>query len=612
MAQPGSSFNFGARPNKIGPGKKVLLSETYIYSQKPDARSALPATGTSRQVPAQITPSKEPSRKKSFAKLRKLSIFNLRKPKFPDVAPQTTLSEGPVDLSTPAVSTPAVDAATQDTMNKKSANSAIRDSDTGEYVIPPSPSRQPPPRPSLPTPLVQRTSVESLASLVSTVSFHSENIVSQSESRQPHGGDDTATKVFGVLMVPRKGPPSPASSFIEPQSRRAAKIIEISDDDDKVSVPTTMPPSPPISTTYSYVSFPETFITAEDNYIRGRVSSESETTPELGDPMEISPSTSQASLEQSPRLRPSSVRRGKRPVGMFDFDWDTATDGNFGYLMSQTGKSIQKAPEKQKKSSITIKGKAVEKPPELTFDFGARSTARPTADSTRVGPSKYGILAGLQQMKNEERRFADELRRIEEDDRVLAEALQRIEDEAEAEALQEEEEQQRDWERMLLIDDEEERLRKERLERISKEDALLAKAMMEQEEAELEEQRRLNEERERLQRQERELQLAEERRIILATREIGAAVGVRRVEANATLTPLGLSELNADVIAQLKNVRTTFSTWLPAHQIVKVEWIINEKLRAQFETCREQLRQTGRSTQEILLWHGTQAANTTP
>jgi len=137
MAQPGNSFNFGARPNKIGPGKKVLLSETYIYSQKPDARSALPATGTSRQVPAQITPSKEPSRKKSFARLRKLSIFNFGKQKFPDDALEAPQREEPADLSTSAVSTPAVDAATQDTMNKKSVNSDVRDSDTGEYVIPP-------------------------------------------------------------------------------------------------------------------------------------------------------------------------------------------------------------------------------------------------------------------------------------------------------------------------------------------------------------------------------------------------------------------------------------------------------------------------------------------
>jgi hypothetical protein len=251
-----------------------------------------------------------------------------------------------------------------------------------------------------------------------------------------------------------------------------------------------------------------------------------------------------------------------------------------------------------------------------SFSSRTSTTAGP---SCPLNPPKISTYAKtptydyeIQRAMQEERRWAEKQRAQEEQDRLLALELQRMEDE-EAQQEQDLEEEAR---QLREAEEREEADRLEELERIAFEDALFVAGLVRGEQEDYEEQQRLERERrEEEARIERERQAEEERRrqaeaarLLAAQRGVGAPIAVRRVQGG-TLVQGSLDDLTAEIIPLLKNVRDTFARSLPAYNIVRIEWIMNPILQAQFDQSRTQLRNSGRPSNEILLFHGTAPQN---
>ncbi len=433
------------------------------------------------------------------------------------------------------------------------------------------------------------------------------------------------TPSSGIRMVPRRAPPSPAGSIKATKfsTQGEVDIFELSEGEDAIEVPTMMPPSPPVSATYSYTSFSE--IVPTTNKLRRSTSTESNLSDsseeEEINPRDGVPGSTMVDVEQTPRARLSSVMRGKRPSRMQTADSFAYEPGvqwidrliEFGSRQPPPTSSKEK-----NKMGASPKGKAVDMKP---FNFGTSPNPGPSTQPRKTSGPAYGVEAGLRQMADDERLFAQELRRMEEEDRKLAEKLQRIEDEGRLGNSKEEEEE---WKQILLIEDEEIARFKEEADRLILEDEILARALMEQDEADrliyedemlaraLMEQEEADMEERRREHEERERERAARQKRLDSIQSIGATAGIRRVERFGRLSNVDLDELTEDTINRLKQVKTIFTMGLPGLPVTQVEWIMNEKLRTEFDDCREQLRRAGRSTEEVLLWHGTQAKNITP
>ena len=202
------------------------------------------------------------------------------------------------------------------------------------------------------------------------------------------------------------------------------------------------------------------------------------------------------------------------------------------------------------------------------------------------------------------------LQRLEEEDRLLAEELQRIE---ETDFYLAREWQDEEDEQLLLAEERQEHFRLEELIRIASEDALLAAELARQEQEEYEQAQQFEREEtarlEEVERHERERQRQEEVRLLRETRRLGVPIAVRRIGHFGGFGEGNLDEVTPEIVDHLKSVKTLFLKHLPHHQITKIEWIINPKLQEQFEDTRQKLRNAGRSTKEIILFHGTAPAN---
>ena len=95
-------------------------------------------------------------------------------------------------------------------------------------------------------------------------------------------------------MVPRQAPPSPAGSIKATKFpiQGEVDISEMSDGEDVIEVPTMMPPSPPVSASYSYTSFSE-IVPTTTNTLRRPMSIESNLSDSSGEE-EINPPLSAA------------------------------------------------------------------------------------------------------------------------------------------------------------------------------------------------------------------------------------------------------------------------------------------------------------------------------
>jgi hypothetical protein len=67
--------------------------------------------------------------------------------------------------------------------------------------------------------------------------------------------------------------------------------------------------------------------------------------------------------------------------------------------------------------------------------------------------------------------------------------------------------------------------------------------------------------------------------------------------------------LSAEILEQLKWVVWNFRRELPHIQIIKIQYVMNETLYNLFEQTRREYRQQGKSTKEMLLFHGTKPEN---
>jgi hypothetical protein len=243
------------------------------------------------------------------------------------------------------------------------------------------------------------------------------------------------------------------------------------------------------------------------------------------------------------------------------------------------------------------------------------------AGKTDAGPSNsrqpatlpffLGYHDELQFKDDEGRQLIEDLRRMEEQDRILAEELQRIEDEdgVYVERSKATKNSHSDDATKLK-----EKVRLEKLERIAYEDALLAAELYRCEEEDIAESKRQREREEkakieRAQALERQKQAEQARLLAEQARLSDQQLAVRRVNLWGGFGDGTIKDLTPDMVEQLKGLKATFSRTLPTFTVTKVEWIMNERLQAEFENCKEQLNRCGRPTNELILWHGTAPYN---
>jgi hypothetical protein len=81
-----------------------------------------------------------------------------------------------------------------------------------------------------------------------------------------------------------------------------------------------------------------------------------------------------------------------------------------------------------------------------------------------------------------------------------------------------------------------------------------------------------------------------------------------RFNHNCTTRPCDLS---LRVLENLKWVAFNFKRELPSYKITKIEFIKNDRLYERFQKTRDEFKRLGKSTKEMLLYHGTKAANVT-
>ena len=274
---------------------------------------------------------------------------------------------------------------------------------------------------------------------------------------------------------------------------------------------------------------------------------------------------------------------------------------NLGGRGAEKGKSpaTQSVPQDATQRTTPLKSPA----PKRRFVFPGYGRFRISQHMTSVnaGPSRTPVDSVVRPPL--ERTLPGLLRKVEEEDRLLAEQLQRFEDEdyilgLDKAALAE-------IERLKLEDELKEKQRKEELARIAKEDELIAQAMIQ---AELEEERR---QRARRDKEEKERKEREKQEILARQQSVGAPIVIRQLNAFGRFNDVGLDKLTTDAARDLKEVKEAFSRGFPGFKIIKIEWIINDKLRQRYEEAKRQLEAVGRCTDEKILFHGTPGSNIT-
>jgi hypothetical protein len=95
-----------------------------------------------------------------------------------------------------------------------------------------------------------------------------------------------------------------------------------------------------------------------------------------------------------------------------------------------------------------------------------------------------------------------------------------------------------------------------------------------------------------------------------ALKQIGANVEVVEVTQNYELKRGGRPcDQPLKVLQMLKWVAFNFKRELPEHRITKIEFIRNDRLYERFRKTKEEFKRLGKTTKEILLYHGTRSEN---
>jgi len=95
-----------------------------------------------------------------------------------------------------------------------------------------------------------------------------------------------------------------------------------------------------------------------------------------------------------------------------------------------------------------------------------------------------------------------------------------------------------------------------------------------------------------------------------ALRQIGAHIEVVEVTQNYELKRGGRPcDQPPKVLKILKWVAFNFKRELPGHRITKIEFIRNDRLYERFRKTKEEFKRLGKTTKEMLLYHGTRSEN---
>jgi len=190
-----------------------------------------------------------------------------------------------------------------------------------------------------------------------------------------------------------------------------------------------------------------------------------------------------------------------------------------------------------------------------------------------------------------------EIARMLEEDRLLAEELQRIENEMLDHQPTDYTEESLE-EIIRRIDAEEEAARIQELELLCAGDAELAAELARQEQEEFEAE----------QRRERERQEEE-------SKKIGVPILARQVNTRGLLNEgaeAGMGGIRPEMVDMLKRVKELFKQSLPTFNIHRIDLIVNPKLQLTYEQTRREFEKLGRSTEEVVLFHGTNPRNVEP
>lgn len=95
-----------------------------------------------------------------------------------------------------------------------------------------------------------------------------------------------------------------------------------------------------------------------------------------------------------------------------------------------------------------------------------------------------------------------------------------------------------------------------------------------------------------------------------ALRRIGAHIDVVEVTEHYSLIPGGRPcDLPVKALESLKWVKFNFTRELQHIRVRKIEFIWNDRLYERFQKTREEFKRQGKTTKEMLLYHGTKAGN---
>ena len=95
-----------------------------------------------------------------------------------------------------------------------------------------------------------------------------------------------------------------------------------------------------------------------------------------------------------------------------------------------------------------------------------------------------------------------------------------------------------------------------------------------------------------------------------ALKQIGAHIEVVEVTQNYELKRGGRPcDQPLNVLKNLKWVAFNFKRELPWHKITKIEFIRNDRLYERFRKTKEEFKRLGKTTKEMLLFHGTRSEN---
>jgi len=190
-----------------------------------------------------------------------------------------------------------------------------------------------------------------------------------------------------------------------------------------------------------------------------------------------------------------------------------------------------------------------------------------------------------------------EIARMLEEDRLLAEELQRTEKETLDHQPTDYTEESLE-EIIRRIDAEEEAARLQELELLCAGDAELAAKLERQEQEEFKKE----------QRQKREHGEEE-------WRKIGVPILARQVNTQGLLNKgaaAGVEGIRPEMVEMLKRVKELFKQSLPMFDIHRIDLIVNPKLQLIYEQTRREFERLGRSTEEVVLFHGTNPRNVEP